>query len=460
MNPYPRFLLTAPFSGAGKTTVTCGILQALRRRGLETAAFKCGPDYVDPLFHAKAMGIACRNLDPFFCEGSRLSFLLQKNARGKDISVLEGVMGYYDGIGGDSLQASTFEVARRTQTPGVLVVPCQGISFSAVALVEGFLRHQSPSFLQGVILNQVSPMLYPRLQAAIERELSLPVFGYLPSLPEVDFPSRDLGLIPPQELPHIQSKLERLAKQAEQTLDLDGLISLAKTAPPLADIPSPIPPAAPDRPTIAVARDAAFCFHYADNLSLLQDLGADPVYFSPLEDTSLPEPCDGIWLGGGYPERFAAQLSENTAMCSSIRSAWQRGIPFVAEGGGFLYLHRDIRDRDGNTYPLAGVFPGTAYPAGKLQDFGYWTLTARQDGLLCRKGESIRCHEFHTWASDVPGEAFLAQKPHRSRHRLCAHVSPSGYAGFPHLYLYANPSFAARFVQACREICQQRSCPL
>ena len=229
---HPRILLGAVSSNTGKTTITCAILQALKNRGMKLASFKCGPDYLDPLFHTQALGVKSWNLDPFFTEEDTLNALLQEHASGVDFSVIEGVMGYFDGLGGTSLQASTCQVAQITETPAVLLVSCKGLSLSMVAMIQGFLEYAKPNQIQGVILNQISPMLYPSMQEKIQSELGVRVYGYFPLCPDLSLPSRRLGLIPAEELEQISALLQGLAAQAEKTLDLDGLLALGQSAPP------------------------------------------------------------------------------------------------------------------------------------------------------------------------------------------------------------------------------------
>ena len=244
--------------------------------------------------------------------------------------------------------------------------------------------------------------------------------------------------------PEWLEKLQRLAAQAETSIDLDLLLRLADKAPPLTVCPPPLPEAG-EPVRIGVARDRAFCFYYEDSLALLSSLGAELVPFSPLEDPVLPEGLHGLYLGGGYPELSAAQLSENASMRESVRAAVQKGVPCIAECGGFMYLLDAIGD-----HPMAGALPGRSFDAGKLTRFGYLTLTAQRDNLLCRAGESIAAHEFHRWDADDPGEAFLAEKP-SGRRWPCVHATGTLYAGYPHFHFYANPAFAANFLAACRK---------
>ena len=440
----PRLLIAGTNSGCGKTTVTCAILQALVDGGVSVAAAKCGPDYIDPMFHREIIGAKSSNLDPFFFDDDTLRFLLAQNGAGKDVTVIEGVMGYYDGIGLDSSRASTFEVAQRTESPVVLVLNAKGAGLSVLAVLDGFLHFATENRIRGVILNGCTAMSYPTLARAIEERFGVRACGFLPQMPDCSLESRHLGLITAAEVDDLKEKMQRLAAKAQETIDLNALLQIAKSAPPLTFTPPDIP-AAGEHVRIGVARDRAFCFYYEDSLALLSSLGAELVPFSPLEDPALPEGLHGLYLGGGYPELSAAQLSENASMRESVRAAVQKGVPCIAECGGFMYLLDAIGD-----HPMAGAIPGRSFDAGKLTRFGYLTLTAQRDNLLCRAGESIAAHEFHRWDADDPGEAFLAEKP-SGRRWPCVHATGTLYAGYPHFHFYANPVFAANFLAACRK---------
>lgn len=440
----PRILIAGTRSGCGKTTVTCGILQALVNRGLRPMACKSGPDYIDPMFHSRVIGAESCNLDLFFTGGNTARCLLDRHGAGCDLTVMEGAMGFYDGIAMTS-EASAWALARETETPVVLAVDGRGSGVSLCATIQGFQTFQPDSGIQGVILNRVSPMLYPRLKKAVEERCGVTVYGYLPSLPQCAIESRHLGLLTAGEIADLKERLSALAAQAEKSIDLDGLLTLASSAPRLEFRKPELPEPVPGRPRIAVAKDEAFCFYYRDNLELLEELGAELVYFSPLHSETLPA-CDSLYLGGGYPELYAAQLSGQGELRRQIREAIQAGLPTIAECGGFLYLQQELEDDSGVLHPMCGVFQGKGYPTPRLQRFGYITMTAREDNLLCRAGETLRAHEFHYWDCQAPGTDFHAQKPLSDRSWDCAVATQSLYAGFPHLYFYANPRAAGRFL--------------
>jgi len=438
-----RILLSGVSSGCGKTTVTCAVLQALVNRRHKVGAFKCGPDYIDPMFHSRIIGAKSANLDPFFFPENTLRFLLAKNARDRDISVIEGVMGYYDGITLATPKASSWDVAQITDTPVILVVPAKGAALSTLAMIEGFLNFQPNSRICGVILNRCTAMTYPGLAKAIRERFSGKVepLGFLPEMPECTLESRHLGLVTAAEVKDLREKLHRLAQQAEASVDLDKLVKIAEAAPPLAFHPVALPKCEPVR--IGIARDRAFCFYYPDSLGALVEMGAVLVPFSPLDDPALPECLNGLYLGGGYPELYAEKLSENVSMRHSVRTALENGLPCIAECGGFMFLTQAI----GNA-PMAGLLPGKCWDNHKLTRFGYVTLRAKKDNLLCRAGEEIRGHEFHHWDAECPGSDFSAKKP-SGKHWDCAVASERLYAGYPHFHFYANPAFAVNFYQAC-----------
>ena len=440
----PRLLIAGTNSGCGKTTVTCAILQALVDGGVSVAAAKCGPDYIDPMFHREIIGAKSSNLDPFFFDDDTLRFLLAQNGAGKDVTVIEGVMGYYDGIGLDSSRASTFEVAQRTESPVVLVLNAKGAGLSVLAVLEGFLRFVPRSGICGVVLNGCTAMSYPTLKREIESRFGIRACGFLPQLPDCSLESRHLGLVTAAEVENLKEKMHRLGAAARESIDLDALLEIAKSAPPLTFAPPDIPEAG-EHVRIGVARDRAFCFYYEDSLDLLRRLGAELVPFSPLSDERLPEEVHGLYLGGGYPELYADKLEKNAPMRSAVRAAVEAGMPCIAECGGFMYLTSAIAGR-----AMAGVFPGGCFDAGKLTRFGYLTLTAQRDSMLFDTGEKIPAHEFHRWDAEQPGNDFLAEKI-SGRSWRCAYAGETLYAGYPHFHFYADIDAAERFVAACRK---------
>lgn len=464
-------MLAAPSSGSGKTMITCGFLQALINRGLSPVSFKCGPDYIDPMFHTRVIGAKSRNLDTFFTDRDVTRYLFAKTAVKADISVLEGVMGIYDGLGGISQKASSYELAEVTDTPVILVVNARGMSLSVIPLIRGYLDYQKESgsqMIRGIILNQTTKMTYLLLKEKIEQDTGVRLFGYVPRLPDCVIESRHLGLVTPDEITDLKNTLDRLGKELESCLDLDGILELAQEASDYDERELQIPECAAAyiteqqensgsgcmRPKIGVAMDEAFCFYYQDNLELLEAMGAELISFSPLHDTYLPPGISGLILGGGYPELYAEQLAHNVPMREEIYRALKGGMPYLAECGGFMYLHEEMEDMEGRGFPMCGVIQGRSFKTPKLSRFGYIELqvnvnteTGMQKEQILKPGHAIRGHEFHYFDSTNAGDSYRAKKPVGKRQWECIHGARSYAAGYPHLYYWSEPAFAASFVQ-------------
>ncbi|MHC1723619.1 MAG: cobyrinate a,c-diamide synthase [Aminipila sp.] len=445
----PRILIGAPGSGSGKTTIVCGILQALINKGLNIVSFKCGPDYIDPMFHKEALGLESRNLDLFFNDKATINYLLAKNSKDADLAVIEGVMGYYDGLAGKSYEASSYDLARSTKTPSVLIIDCKGKSVSILAEIKGFIELESDSNIKAVILNRVSPMIFEEIKKLIEDTLNIAVLGFMPIIKECSLESRHLGLVTAQEVGNLKVILDTLAKQVSESIDLDQLIRIATTAPEIKFTKPEIP--CGEKVRIGVAKDKAFCFYYQDNLDLLCELGAEICYFSPLEDKELPENLQGLYFGGGYPELYLKELEENNVMKQSIKIALSEGMPCMAECGGFMYLHEVVKDKLGNSYKMVGAIEGESFYADKLVRFGYIDMEAQKTNLLCLEGMCLKGHEFHYWDSTNSGDCFHAQKPLRKKNWNCVIGNEKLYAGYPHIHFYSNIKSAERFVDICRK---------
>lgn len=373
-----QLVLAAPRSGSGKTTAACALLAALQARGEYPCAFKSGPDYIDPMFHRSVLGVESHNLDLFFSTPATVRRLYAQNAAGHGAAVVEGAMGYYDGLGGTSATASAWHLADTLGLPVLLVVRPKGASLTLAAELRGLMAFRTPHHLAGILLNDCSETLYKLLAPMLEKETSLPVVGYLPPLQEAAIESRHLGLKTAGEIADLQNKIKILSDAAQKTIDWPHFAALFDCPAPAA-APRTVPPA---NVRIAVARDAAFCFTYAETLEALQEKGAELCFFSPLEDTALPPNIGGLYLPGGYPELYAAQLAANTAMRSAVKTTVESGLPTVAECGGFLYLGQTLEGADGKTYPMAGVLPGQGVKIGRLVRFGYAALTANADSML------------------------------------------------------------------------------
>ena len=439
-----QFLLAAPRSGSGKTTMTCALLMALKRRGCAPCAFKSGPDYIDPMFHRAVLGVESRNLDLFFSAPETVRTLYAKGAAGHGAAVCEGAMGFYDGLGGVSDRASAWHLADTLGLPVLLVVEPKGQSLTLAAELKGLDSFRTPSHIAGILLNNCTARMHALLAPMLEEETGLPVLGFLPKLPEAVIGSRHLGLYTAAEVENLQQKLALLADAAEEHIDWPRLLALCEKEPPALPARAETPPA---RVRIAVAQDEAFCFTYAETLEAFRDAGAEVVFFSPLRDTALPENIGGLYLPGGYPELHARELSENTSLLREIKQKIESGLPTAAECGGFLYLGQSLTDAEGQSWPMAGVLPGEAKDAGRLVRFGYATLSADSDSLLFRAGESFPIHEFHHWDSTVNGVALAAKKPVGGAEWRCGSVNEHFYAGFPHLY-WAGTPLPQRFAAA------------
>ena len=436
--------------------VVCGVLKALADRKLNPVSFKVGPDYIDPMFHRTVLGTKSQNLDLFLMGRSRVLGLLQGETQ-TEIGIIEGAMGYYDGIAmGDT--ASAYHLARESKTPVVLVIDGRGQGLSIVPTIKGFIEFRQDSMIQGVILNKISAMIYPVLKRLIENELGITVYGYLPVLPECIIESRHLGLVTADEIVDLEKKVTILGENVEKTVDLDGLMHLASTATELEDAHSfpESPQSYPHRSKIAVAKDTAFSFYYDTGLEALEQAGAELIYFSPMTDATLPL-CDGLYLGGGYPELYAKELSENEIMKNSIKTAINDGLPTVAECGGFLYLHHTLEGADGITYPMADVVPHHAFATKKLSRFGYLELEVKKNGLLGDVGTKIPAHEFHYWDSECAGEDFHGEKPQSTRNWNCGYHTDSLYAGFPHFHFGGDSNLVEKFITACQQYHQEES---
>ena len=458
-----QFLIAAPRSGSGKTTMTCAMLAALKKRGYDPCAFKSGPDYIDPMFHRSVLNVDSHNLDLFLSDQPTVQALYAHYAAGHNAAVCEGAMGFYDGQG-LTTRASAWELAETLHIPVLLVVQPKGASVTLAAEIQGLLHFRENSHIAGILLNDCSEKLYKMLKALLEKETGLPVLGYLPHLPEATVESRHLGLKTAGEIADLQQKISLLADSL--VVDWEKLEEVTTRPVPCDAKAFPFPRPgeggastpdegasqnAPDRgsPRIAVAQDEAFCFTYAETLDALRTAGAELVFFSPVHDAAPPENIGGLYLPGGYPELYAKQLSENQTMLSSIRQAVNAGLPTAAECGGFLYLGQSLEDADGQTWPMAGVLPGSGVKKGRLVRFGYAEMTAKADSMLFRAGESLPIHEFHHWDSTANGTDFSLKK-NESTQWEGGFANEHLYAGFPHLY-WAGTPLPKRFVTAAHQ---------
>lgn len=499
----PRIMIAAVSSGSGKTLLTCALLQVLSDLGKRTAAFKCGPDYIDPMFHQKIIGVPSKNLDTFFTGEDTTRYLFLEGARDKDISVIEGVMGLYDGLGGIKEEASSYHLARVTKTPIILVINAHGMGRSVIPLISGFLQFDRERLIRGVLLNGISKAFYETIKPEIEGQLPVSILGYFPRQKDIHLESRHLGLKLPEEVEGLKEEVKGLAAVMAATADIDMLCRIASQAEELRAKEAVIP-VRTEKVRIGIARDEAFCFYYEDNLKLLRQHNAELVFFSPLRDTRLPENIQGMVLGGGYPELYGKALSENKKMKDSINEAIRRGMPSIAECGGFLYLHEALKNIEGETFPMVGAVKGTCYYTGKLVRFGYIEITANtkitantevianteitantkrianietfantkriantemvanakriatteliaNTESYLKENTKIRGHEFHYYDSENNGNSCVAQKPVTGRSWQCVHAGRNHWWGFPHLYYYSNTEYVSRFLERAKE---------
>ncbi|MGB0385617.1 MAG: cobyrinate a,c-diamide synthase [Ardenticatenaceae bacterium] len=456
----PFLVIAGATSGTGKTTLTAGIIGALRRRGLRVQPFKVGPDYIDPTYHRMAAGRPCRNIDSWMVEPTKAVAMAHYAAREADVAIVEGVMGLYDGASYDEEVGSTAHIAKLLGAPVVLVLDVGKAARSAGALALGFQQFDPTLPLAGFITNRCGSTGHADgVRRAIERATDLPVLGWLPKEQQLSLPSRHLGLVPLHEDPTLRAAIEKAADLVEQHLDLDRLLDVAawnrsndpstgsghrfsRSAPGTTEVVTTV--------RIGVARDAAFSFYYEDNIDLLRAAGAEIIDFSPIHDANLPEKVSGLYLGGGFPELYAAQLSANHPMQEAIRGAIADGMPIYAECGGFMYLTEAILDVEGVRHPMINVVPGVVTMQRRRVRLGYCEV--RADNWLLSDG-TARGHEFH-WSSwdgnDDTAPAFEVQARRKRPARPVGYATQSLVASYVHLHFASNTSLAENFVRACR----------
>ena len=473
---YPRLVIAGTHSGSGKTTLSLALMALLARQGHDVRPFKVGPDYIDPAFHQAAAGRVSRNLDAWLLPEETLRDLFCRHAAGGDIALVEGVMGLYDGLGA-SARCSTAHTAALLEAPVLLVIDAGGSALSAAALVSGFASfspHAGPDGagvrLAGVICNRVSgPAHYALLKQGIEEHTGIPCLGWFAKNGLPALPHRHLGLVPAQEREGLQEYLARLADLAQESLDLPGLLAAAKQAPPLRALtvtpePRHVATLRQPRVRIGVARDTAFSFYYQDNLEMLETLGADLFFFSPLRDRQIPSNLDGLYLGGGFPEVFAEALEANASFRYSLKNALERGLPAFAECGGMLYLCAALHSTppgasEPRCFAMSGFFPLEAEMTARLQPFGYATATLLEDCLLGRAGDAFPAHEFHysrlresgggTTEHGGSSPCIRMDKP-GGRSWLGGLRRKNVLAIYPHMHFHGCPRAARSFIEACR----------
>ena len=441
-------MIAAPKSGSGKTLITCALLGALKMNNIEAAAFKCGPDYIDPMFHRTVLGVPSENLDIFFAGEYGVQKQVERSSDECGMTVIEGVMGLYDGMTADSDENSAYHIAKATGTPIVLVIDAKGMSRSVCALIRGFLDFDTEQLIRGVILNRANETVYKMLKPVIEKETGVKVLGFFPEMPDIKIESRHLGLKMPGEIAEIKGQLAKAARQMIKTGGYDGILEIANMTKTRKSIEEESAFAADVMEktglTLAAARDEAFCFYYQANLDMFENAGVKIEFFSPLHDKKLPDKADGLLLCGGYPELYAKQLSENGSMRACVKNAVDNGMPSLAECGGFMYLH-DAMKIDEEEFPMAGVIAGSVSNTGRLVRFGYVEIEEKEPVFL-RANSRIRAHEFHYFDSTDNGSSCSAVKPVSGKRWECIHAGENHFWGFVHLYYPSAPEFTEHFI--------------
>jgi cobyrinic acid a,c-diamide synthase len=453
----PRIVVAGTESGVGKTSLTLGLVMLLRRRGLRIQTFKVGPDYLDPTYLTLASGRPCYNLDGWMTGESYVRELFCRASRNADIAVIEGVMGLFDGADEGSLEGSTAQVAKWLEAPVLLVANVHGMARSIAALVHGYSSFEPGLLVSGVVANHCGSEGHARLLANSLRLASLaPLVGAVPrgALPEL--PSRHLGLVTADADRLPSTTLEKLLDALEARLAVDTILEIARQAEPIAPPDMPAPAAAVSRVRLGVARDEAFHFYYPDNLEALQRAGCELVTFSPMRDASLPAGLNGIYLGGGYPEEYAAELSANTAMLESIRHFAAADGMVYAECGGLMYVSEELETLDGKSHAMLGLLPATTRMCKRLQSLGYREATLLRDGPWGKRGERLRGHEFHySEMTRLPSwPAAYQTSPRRAREESCEgfqNDSGSILASYLHLHFASRPAAVEHLVKRLQE---------
>lgn len=457
----PRLVVAAPSSGCGKSTVAMGLMAALAEEHT-VQGFKVGPDYIDPGYHTVACGgRPSRNLDAWLVPADAVQRSFARAVQGAEVAIIEGVMGLYDGFDGTQESGSTAEIAKLLFAPVILVLDVARMARSAGALALGYRDYDPALNVAAVICNNVaSPRHASWTRQAVEA-IGLPVLGCMPRSAEIKIPERHLGLHTAGEQPdELRALLQRLTCIMRQEVDLQRIWQIARMARPLTVV-LPVPSQVDAQVRLAVARDEAFCFYYDDNLDLLRGAGAEIAFFSPLRDAHLPPGSRGVYLGGGYPELYAAQLAANQTLLRDLRAARDAGLPIYAECGGLMYLTQGITDQEGGTYPLAGLLPGYCR-LGQHLTVGYRTVKALRPSLLLRESEEVRGHEFHysVWDGLPPQPPYAYAWKERTGEGIRHEGWAEGalLASYVHLHFGARPDLASRFVAACREVQESRCC--
>jgi cobyrinic acid a,c-diamide synthase len=446
----PRLVIAGASSGSGKTTVTVALCRAFRQRGLRVAMFKCGPDYLDPTYHARAAGEPSHNLDGWMMGRDAARETLVRGARGCDLALIEGMMGVFDGASPRSEEGTTAQIAKWLEAPVVLVLDASGISRTFAALTAGLTRFDPELWIAGTLANKVGGRGHVELLQRVV-EGSVPLLGGLPKRVELAFPERHLGLVTADERVLPDERLRAWGSLAEQWCRIDALLEVARSAPPLKFDRASVESVEGKRCRIAIAQDAAFHFYYLDNLRRLEAFGAELVPFSPLADVALPMQVGGIYIGGGYPEMYAESLAQNDAMRAAIRAFALGGGPIYAECGGLMYLTEGIQTVGGRRHLMLGLIPGISIMSDKLEALGYVEIETTVRSILGPAGTHFRGHQFRHSRLDTQPRVPV----YRIRSATGAEVESEGYGGgnvlasYVHAHWASNPLVPQRFVEAC-----------
>ena len=446
-----KILIGAASSGSGKTTFTLGLLEILKRRGLNVQPFKVGPDYVDTKYHSRITKNPSRNLDSFLVRDKKvLNYLFEKAAYESDVSVIEGVMGLFDGFGIDKDSCSSSSVAKQLDCPVILVVNGKSASTSIAAVVKGFEEFDEELNIMGVVINNIaSENHYSLVKGAIEKYTRTKVYGYIPKNPAFALPSRQLGLVPDNEIDDVMEKIHLIADSIEKTVNIESLLNDLEDV----QMEKPIYPFKENRREkpikLAIAKDDAFHFYYPDNLELLEDCGVQITYFSPMTDKQLPE-ADAYYFGGGYPEEFADELSQNSVMREAIFEAFENDKFILAECGGLMYLGETLKIEE-KAFPMVGVFEGESQMTSRLKRFGYCYGILKEDTLVGKKGEKIYGHEFHHSTFETKEPTMMTMEKNRDGEVVSSwkggYQKRNTFASYLHLHFFQSEEFVHHLLE-------------
>ncbi len=456
-----RIVIGGAQSGVGKTSVSVGIMRSLVRRGLNVQPYKVGPDYIDPAFHHFVTGNRSRNLDSWMVDENAIKDILIKGSKSADISIIEGVMGLYDGFGTERDMGSTAHVSKLTKSPVILIIDGSGMSSSAAAQVLGYKEYDKDVGIKGVIVNKLSgESHYKIIKEVIERDTGIKCVGYLKKNLDISLKSRHLGLIPSVEVDNLNQKLDELANMVEETIDVESILNIAKDSQDIGQKGYVNIEPIVKNINIGVASDKAFNFYYQDNLELLESLGANLIYFSPLEDRELPKNLHGLYIGGGFPEVFVKELEKNQSIRKDIKSASIDGMPIYAECGGLMYLSEKLSNFEGEAYEMVGIFNKEAIMTKRLQRFGYVEVNINNPCAITKEPTMVKAHEFHRSKlidiNENEEDNFAYEVKKIRGNKLikswsCGLIKKNTLGAYAHIHFYANKQLAIDFINNCRE---------